>query len=97
VKLPSALAAHEDQVQLVHGFEEVPLVLGEPQLLHTTERRRGRKGYALREELLRFQKLLAMLLTGLRPFLGETLEVQPPGQTPKFVDLILEVEMEETS
>jgi len=37
------------------------------------------------------------LLTGLRPFLGETLEVQPSGQTPKFVDLILEVEMEETS
>jgi hypothetical protein len=59
------------------------------QLMHATERCRGRKGYRLREELLRFEHLLTLLLTGLRFALGEILEVRSAGPPPKFVQRML--------
>lgn len=56
------------------------------QLTYATERCRGRKGYRLREELLRFGQLLTLLLVGLRPLVGEILEVGALGPPPKFVN-----------
>ncbi|MHB8351452.1 MAG: transposase [Thermoplasmata archaeon] len=61
------------------------------QLTHATERCRGRKGYRLREELLRFERLLTLLLAGLRSVVGEILEVGTTGPPPKFVELMLKV------
>ncbi len=59
------------------------------QLMHATERCRGRKGYRLREELLRFERLLTLLLAGLRSVVGEILEVGAPGPPPRFVEPFL--------
>jgi|HubBroStandDraft_1064217.scaffolds.fasta_scaffold107783_2 hypothetical protein len=60
------------------------------QLVHATERCRGRKGYRLHEELLRFRHLLTMLMAGLRPLVGEVMEAGAPGRPPKFVERIQE-------
>lgn len=55
------------------------------QLTYATERCRGRKGYRLREELLRFEQLLTLLLAGLRSVVGEIFEVGTTGPPPRFL------------
>ncbi len=61
------------------------------QLTHATERYRGEKGYRLRKELLRFERLPPLPLGGLRSVVGEILEVGAARPPPKFVGPILEV------
>jgi hypothetical protein len=61
-------------------------------LIHLSERRRGRRGFVIREELLRFDHLLELLLKGLRRVLGEVDTIAAPGRQPRWVTLKLEVE-----
>lgn len=61
-------------------------------LTHASERRRGRKGYKVLVELLRFSQLLEMLLRALRETMGEVIEVRARGPPPRFVEIILQGE-----
>ncbi len=60
-------------------------------LIHVSERRKGRRGFVVREELLRFDHLLELLLKGLRRVLGEVDRVRAKGRPPRWVELALEV------
>ena len=61
-------------------------------LIHVAERRPGRRGFAVREELLRFEHLLELLLGGLRRVLGERNLIRASGRLPRWVELALEVD-----
>ncbi len=59
-------------------------------LLHASERRRGRRAFVVRHELLRSDHLLGLLLRGLRRILGDINEVMAVGLPPQWVELALE-------
>lgn len=64
-------------------------------LVYASERRRGRKGYAVRKELLRFERLTGMLLTAVRRIYGEIEEVSAEGPPPSWVEVNIMLESRE--
>ena len=64
-------------------------------LIYASERRLGRKGYAVRTELLRFGRLAGMLLTAVRKIHGDVVEVSAEGPPPRWVALIVTTELRE--
>jgi putative transposase len=62
-------------------------------LIYASERRRGRKGYAVRTELLRFGRLVGLLLQAVRKIHGEVDEVSAEGPPPRWVAIAITSEL----